>query len=194
MSETWTISVGSRVYGPYSAEQMQIFRDQGRLAAHSLVTRAGEDRFRPAGEVRELAPLFPVQTDGPAPSPQLEPAQPAAKADQPLRFGREAETAAGGEPNRYVIIADMKSRSISGVDEEIAKLGPACRITPQSWILNSDISLNTLRAALTQKLGKLDNLFIVDVSHDKAAWFNFGPEMEARLRGLWLRPDQRKAG
>jgi hypothetical protein len=183
MSETWTISAGSRVFGPYSAEQMQIFRDQGRLAPHSLVARTGDDNFRPAGEDQSLGHLF-AAPEAPSPEP--------AKAEQAAKFGRDAEN--DGEVNRYVIIADMKSGSITGVDEEISKLGPACRLTVQAWILNSEISLNTLRSALTQKLGKLDNLFIVDVSHDKAAWFNFGPETETRLRSLWLRQDQRKAG
>lgn len=187
MSQTWTINAGSRVYGPYSAEQMQIFRDQGRLAAHSLVARTGTENFRAAGEDAELAHLFCAQDDAPA----AEKAIPV-RAEHPLKFGRETEIT--GDSNRYVIVADMKSGSIAGVDDEIAKLGPACRITPQAWVLNSEISLNTLRAALTQKLGKLDNLFIVDVSHDKAAWFNFGPEMETRLRGLWVRHDQRRTG
>ena len=42
-SESWTISVGGRVYGPYSIEQMRGFHAEGRLADHSLVARAGED-------------------------------------------------------------------------------------------------------------------------------------------------------
>lgn len=180
------INAGSRVYGPYNAEQMQIFRDQGRLAPHSLVARTGQDNYRPAAEDQSLAPLFAALA-APAPEPA------AAKAEQPTKFGREIENT-DGDVNRYVIIADMKSGSIAGLDEEINKMGPACRLIMQTWILNSEISLSTLRSALTQKLGKLDNLLIVDASHDKAAWFNFGPEMETRLRSLWMRHDQRKAG
>ena len=60
MSETWTISVGGRVYGPYTLEQMQAFHAEGRLATHSLVARAGEEQFHPASEDPELAPLFPA--------------------------------------------------------------------------------------------------------------------------------------
>jgi hypothetical protein len=45
-----------------------------------------------------------------------------------------------------------------------------------------------------QKLGKIDTLFIVDAAHDKAAWFNFGPENDARVRRMWTRePVARKA-
>ena len=43
MSESWTISVGGRVYGPYSLEQMQGFHAENRLADHSMVARDGED-------------------------------------------------------------------------------------------------------------------------------------------------------
>lgn len=31
MSETWTISVGNRVYGPYNAEQMRAFHADTRV-------------------------------------------------------------------------------------------------------------------------------------------------------------------
>ena len=58
----------------------------------------------------------------------------------------------------------------------------------QAWVLSSEASINTIRNALVQKLGKLDTLFIVDAAHDKAAWFNFGPESDTRIRKMWSRP------
>ena len=53
MSETWHISVGGRSYGPYTLAQMQAFVAEGRLAAHSHVSRTGEDQFRAASERRD---------------------------------------------------------------------------------------------------------------------------------------------
>jgi hypothetical protein len=198
MSETWTISVDGRIYGPYTAEQMQAFQSEGRLAVHSLVARAGEEQFHPAGEDAELGALFPAQPHNEiqvqSPAPQLHPAaEPIPSA--PHKFGG-AETAPSGERNRYVIISDMKSGSITGLEEEIFNLGPAHRFMPQAWILSSEVSLSTIRAGLVQKLGKLDTLFIVDAAHDKAAWFNFGPEADIKVRRLWSRtPDtSRKTG
>ena len=88
MSETWTISVGSRVYGPYTAEQMGAFHAEGRLAHHSLVARAGEEQFHPAGEDPELAKLFPSAAIA-EPDPQAAPQPPA----EPHRFGREPDRA-----------------------------------------------------------------------------------------------------
>jgi hypothetical protein len=179
MAETWTISVGGRVYGPYSLEQMQGFHAENRLADHSLVARAGEEQFHPAIEDSELAPLFqPFQAQDTTPS---EPAQ-------PHRFGARAEPEGQEGPAHFVIVADMKSRSITGLEEEIFSLGQAHRFGPQAWVLCSEASINTIRNALVQKLGKIDTLFIVDAAHDKAAWFNFGPETDTRIRKMWSRP------
>jgi len=187
MAESWTISVGGRVYGPYSLEQMQGFHAENRLADHSLVARAGEEQFHPASEDAELALLFqPAATE--AAAEQAEPIL-AAEPTQPHRFGAKSEAENGHEgPAHFVIVADMKSRSITGLEEEIFTLGQAHRFGPQSWVLSSEASINTIRNALVQKLGKIDTLFIVDAAHDKAAWFNFGPETDTRIRKMWTRP------
>lgn len=177
MSESWTISVGGRVYGPYSLEQMRGFHAEGRLADHSLVARAGEDQFHAANEDAALVLLFQPQTATQATASE----QPSV----PHKFGAEPEST--GERTHYVIIADMKSRSITGLEEEIFNLGPAHRFMPQAWVLSSEVGINTIRHALVQKLGKIDTLFIVDAAHDKAAWFNFGPENDARVRRMWSR-------
>ena len=181
MAESWTISVGGRVYGPYSLEQMQGFHAENRLADHSLVARAGEEQFHPASEDPDLALLF-----NPAGAEQAEPV--AAEPAQPHRFGARSEEAASEGPAHFVIVADMKSRSIAGLEEEIFTLGQAHRFGPQAWVLSSEASINTIRNALVQKLGKIDTLFIVDAAHDKAAWFNFGPETDTRIRKMWSRP------
>ena len=178
MAESWTISVAGRVYGPYSLEQMQGFHAENRLADHSLVARAGEEQFHPAIEDADLAALFQA--------PAAEEPHPAA---EPHRFGvRAGEEHGSSVPSHFVIIADMKSSSITGLEEEIFHLGQAHRFMNQSWVLSSDATINTIRNALVQKLGKLDTLFIVDAAHDKAAWFNFGPESDTRIRKMWSRP------
>ena len=52
---------------------------------------------------------------------------------------------------------------------------------------SSEVGINIMRHSLVQKLGKIDTLFIVDAAHEKAAWFNFGPENTARVRRMWSR-------
>ena len=195
MSMTWTISVGGRSYGPYSLEQMTAFQAEGRLAPHSLVAREGEAQYRQASEDKDLALLFPGTTpQTPAPQNMQHADTPTAAsrmqhADTPTaaaRFGRDARSG-GGERNRYIILSDMKSGSISALEEEIFNFGPAFRLMPQAWILTSEVSLSTMRSELIQKLGKLDTLVVVDASNDKAAWFNFGPEADTKMRRLWQR-------
>jgi hypothetical protein len=180
MAESWTISVGGRVYGPYTLEQMQGFHAENRLADHSLIARAGEEQFHPAIEDPELAPLF-KNAEAQQPQPAAEPAP------APHRFGH-SNADVDAQPSHFVIIADLKSSSISGLEEEIFTLGQAHRFMPQAWVLSSEASINTIRNALVQKLGKIDTLFIVDAAHDKAAWFNFGPESDTRIRKMWSRP------
>lgn len=182
MSALWTISVGDRSYGPYSLEQLKSFQAQGRLAPYSLVAR-DQEAFHPAGEDAQLAALFDAIARSPT-QPAAEP--PAGSHNGPHKFGQAARTATPGR-NRYIVISDLKFGSIAGLDEEIHKFGSALSFTPQSWIVVSEVSLNTLRTELIQKIGKRDTLIVVDVTHDKAAWFNLGPETETRMRRLWQR-------
>jgi hypothetical protein len=196
MSETWTISVSDRVYGPYSLAQMRAFHGDGRLAAHSLIARSSEEQFHPAREDADLACLFPHEAGidaDPSAASAVDQAVPnpagqheAARAASPT-FGRSDNDTASG-PSHYVIMADMKSRAITDLEKEIFSLGTAQRCMPQTWVLTSEVSLNTVRNQLVQTLGKIDTLLIVDAAHDKAAWFNFGPENDARMRRMWSRP------
>src|SRR5579871_3370796 len=172
MSMSWTISVGGRSYGPYSLEQMTAFQAEGRLAPHSLVAREGEAQYRHASEDKDLALLFPGGAQAATPQNLQHADTPTSAsrmqhADTPTaaaRFGRDARSGGSGERSRYVILCDMKSGSISALEEEIFNLGPAFRLMPQAWILTSEVSLSTMRSELIQKLGKLDTLVVIDTS------------------------------
>jgi hypothetical protein len=189
MKDSWNINVGGRSYGPYSLQQMQGFVADGRLAPHSQVSQIGSDATCAAKDDAHLGALFsmPKKTE-PVPSAtgRFFTAKAAAEDDaNPAKFGRSADEARGAERSRFLIIADMKSRSISGLEEEILNLGPAYALLPQIWLLVSDQSMNAIRNALVQKLGKIDMLFVIDATRNKATWFNFGPEADARIRRVW---------
>lgn len=173
MSSNWTIRANDRSYGPYSLEQMRSFVGEGRLARHSFVAREGETIYRPASDDPELAAFF-------RPAPQR-PVFFTAEGDiGPIRDEPEASPF-----NRFIVVADMKSRSIAGLEEEIHRCGQATALMPQAWLLISDMSINALRNTLIQRLGRIDVLFIVDASNNKAAWFNYGPEADSRIRRVW---------
>jgi hypothetical protein len=164
------------------------------LAAHSLVARSGVDLYRPASEDADLVLLF--QAAAPVPSPAQPSARPTfftAEGDIGQQsFGRHEEEGSGVRTH-YIIVADMKSRSISGLEETIFNFGPAYPILPQAWVVSSEMPINAIRSALVQKLGKLDMVFIVDATHNKAAWFNFGPEAESRIRRVWQKASEQSA-
>lgn len=188
MSDTWTISVSGQTYGPYTEDQLQGFVGEGRLAAHSLVAPTGSVQFRAAGTYPMLARLFaPAGTPTPSATGKFVTADGVESEEDTISptFGRSIDETHVGERGRFVVIADMKSRSISGLEEEIFNLGPAYALMPQAWLLISDQPINTIRNTLVQKLGKMDMLFIVDSTHNRAAWFNFGPESDTRIRRLW---------
>ena len=180
MSDTWTISVNGQNYGPYTAAQMQSFVGVGRLAPRSLVCGADESAFHVAEDDPILSAFFrPVAIARPARFFTAE-----GNEEPAASFGREDDDTQAGQRSHFVIVADMKSRSISGLEEEIFNLGPAVPVLPQAWLLASELSISQIRQTLVQKLGKLDMLFIADASHDKAAWFNFGPEADSRIRRI----------
>jgi hypothetical protein len=189
MSDSWNITAGGRSYGPYTLEDMQRFVADGRLAAHSQVERTGEQNACAARDDPELAAFFASTKKGTGPAPSATgrffTAKRSDEESNTPSFGRSTEDIQASERGRFLIIADMKSRSISGLEEEILNLGPAYALLPQIWLLVSDKSINAIRNALLQKLGKIDTLFVVDATRNKATWFNFGPEAEARIRRVW---------
>ena len=175
MQDSWTICVAGRTFGPYSGQQLRNFATEGRLARQSLVAEVGKSEFRKAQDVPELAEIFA--------SPAFPRETTPARREGASAFGRSDDGTV--EQAHILVIADMKSRSIARLEEEIATLGPCFAILPQVWLLSTDVSANTVRNLLVQQLGKLDMLFVIDASKDKAAWFNFGPEADARIRKIW---------
>ncbi len=184
MSLTWTIKANDRSYGPYTLEQMRVYASEGRLAPHSLVARGTDTNHKPAAEDAELAALF-------------RPAQP--QTPRPIFFtadgdiGQARQESESTPYSRFVIMAEMKSRSIAGLEEEIFKCGQATAVMPQAWLLSSEMTLNALRNRLIQKLGRIDMLFIVDCTRNKAAWFNYGPEADSRIRRVWQKALEQQA-
>lgn len=166
MADSWTINVNGQIYGPYSLAEMRSFVANGRLAPHSMVAKSGEAVYRAADRNEELAPLFG-----------------GGRSQTGVASGDHTEMA---ERTRFVIVADMKTRSIINIDKELKKLGSVCSLSPQSWLLTTDKQINVLRDALMQQLGNLDTLSIIDASHNKAVWCNYDPQNESRIRQVWL--------
>ncbi len=185
MSQSWLVTVEGQAYGPYSLEQMKSFIAEGRIVAASLVAAPDVAEPHYADEDPVLGPLFrPVKAE------EVEAVHETVKPAH--GFGRHADEDEGGI-NHIIVIADMKSRSINGLEEAIYNMGQAAPVLPQVWLLATTHRLNAVRNTLVQKLGTLDALFVVDATHDKAAWSNFGPESDSRMRRIWDRGGARKS-
>jgi hypothetical protein len=170
MIGTWTINVGGKVYGPYTSERMRAFAAEGRLTASSLLAREDSADWHEARDEPEFADLFGSALEPSAPRKLVPDAAPP-----------EAERGMA----HFAIVVDLKSRTPGNLDQAIASLGAAYRLLPNVWIVSTDQTANAVRNRLVQELGKLDSLFVVDATRGKAAWFNFGPEADVRIRRVW---------
>ena len=187
--EAWIVSVAGQAYGPYSTAQMEAFAAEGRLVPHSLVAQPGDTQFRPANQEPALSAFFKPSEfapEAPTTISTTSAVQPVKQDDQASqKFGRQSEENKDGALTRFVVVSDMKSGSIAGIEDELHRQGEVCVVLPQMWIVQSELTVTGLKNLLIQKLGKLDKLFVIDASHDKAAWFNFSPEAESRIRRSW---------
>jgi len=199
MPDVWTVQVAGQNYGPYPLEHMQAFIAEGRIVATSLVAYGDDTQFHLAGEDLVLGRLIapaPESAAEPVSEPQAEPqiavdTAPRRYEAPAQNFGRQEEKE--DEQSHMIVIFDLKSFSGSTIDEAIYSLGSAFPVMPQIWLLTTTQSVTAVRNLLVQKLGKLDVLFVIDATHDKAAWFNFSPEPEARIRRIWGTEAKRKA-
>ena len=184
MIGAWTMNVSGRIYGPYTSDRMRDFIHEGRLAPHSLVTREGKSDWHEARDEPEFAEMF-IPNGHPHPH----------SAFTQTPFGTAPSNVAppvtdNATPVRaqFAVIVDQKSRSTGNLGKAILSLGPAYQLSPSVWIVSTDQSVNAVRNRLVQELGKLDTLFVVDATRGKAAWFNFGPEADVRIRRVWQKP------
>lgn len=210
MIGAWSINVSGRVYGPFTSERMRGFVGEGRLAPHSLVAREGTDDWHEAREEPEFSDVFrdrgrAAAPASPAPSPA--PAQQPTRAVQPLNAPQPAQPQASPAPQpqpqthapqavaatpadhataHFAVIVDQKAQgAASNIEGAINSLGAAYRLTTNVWIVSTEQSVSAVRNRLVQELGKADSLFVIDASRGKAAWFNFGPEADVRIRRVW---------
>jgi len=181
MTSAWTINVGGRFYGPYSSERLRSFAAEGRLAPTSLISQEGASQWREAREEPEFCDLFSQSPK--EPSRALAPV--AVPAPTPAPMAMTSADVPEGKLAQFAIVIDVKSHSTGGLEQAIMSLGSAHRLVHNVWILSTQQTVNAVRNRLVSELGKSDSLFVVDASRGKAAWFNFGPDADVRIRRVW---------
>ncbi len=210
MIGAWNINVSGRVYGPFTSDRMRSFVGEGRLAPHSLVAREGTSDWHEARDEPEFIEVFthrnhvapaaaPASAQAAAPQPALaslitRSPQPQPQQQQPAQTSAPqvhtahptATAPAEHAIAHFAVIIDQKAQGgSSNIEHAIGSLGLFYRLTTNVWIISTDQSVSAVRNRLVQELGKSDSLFVIDASRGKAAWFNFGPEADVRIRRVW---------
>jgi len=201
----WLLKYGDRVYGPYTSEAMQSYIAEGRIVAQSLIAPEGAlpdgDEWQSAVTVPVFAELLggrataasagahaqrdevaAPQPTVPQPAPQTGGARPTyGPGKGQIDRRRQAETA------NFIVIMDIKARFAGPLEQAIMSLGPAYKLAPNVWCVNTNATAAGLLNDLSIHIGKTDSMFIVDATRDRTAWHNLGPETDAKIRRVWRR-------
>src|SRR5258706_5718074 len=195
LNSMWRINVSGQVYGPYTGHQIKAFAAEGRIAAHSIVQTGEAGPWITAIDDPVLAQLF-VVSQPPAAKPMAEPIQHRTHAAQPARPAEHsAQPAATPDltTSNFIIIADIRGRASAPFEATLNRLGANFRLNPLVWLLHSEYSAGAIRNELVQNLGTTDSVFIADAGRGKMAWFNLGPEADARIRKVWQKGGDKSA-
>jgi hypothetical protein len=165
--DRWRMKAGDQVFGPYTGHQMCQFKTEGRLAAHSLVAREGgstlEQQWHSVASDTVLGTLF----------------RPSASAS--AVFGQKHEQ--GG--SKFVLVIELKGGHNHELEAAIAALGRAYRVSPNLWLVSGSHTVGGLRNHLSQYLGPMDTMLVVDATQGRTGGFNMGPEADAHIRRVW---------
>ncbi|MEN6543598.1 hypothetical protein [Parvibaculum sp.] len=206
-SRRWLLKYGDRIYGPYSFDAMQSYIAEGRVIAQSILAPEGTPPDSSNWLNADLIPDFAAFFGGSAPEaePAAEPRavaqsagsdataqrEPAEERRERVSYGsskgqvdrrRQPETA------NFIIIMDIKARYAGALEQAIMSLGPAYKLAPNVWCVNTAGTASGLLNDLSMHIGKTDTMFIVDATRDRTAWLNLGPETDAKIRRVWRRP------
>ena len=164
--EDWWLRAEGRLFGPYSAQQLFAYREQGRFAATSLVGRSRDGPFAPAATWPALAQAFS------APRPfgggSGEPQPPPLGAERPL-----------------LVLAALRETRPDAVEQVLNTLGPSVRIKGTLWLARVRMPAAALRNALSRRLASDEFLLVAEADLAAAAWFNLDGEADRALRRLW---------
>jgi len=178
----WRINVSGQVYGPYTGHQIKAFASEGRIAPHSIVQTGEQGPWITAIDDPILGQLF-VKKQLPIAESLGQPQTTRATAAD----GSEPAGSADAATANFVIVADIRSRASSPFEAALSKLGDSYRLNAIVWLLHTDRTAGAIRNELVQHLGQSDTLFIVDATRGRTAWFNLGPEPDAKIRRVWKR-------
>lgn len=181
----WSLKYGDDTYGPYTYEAMETYIAEGRVAGHSIIAPAGTDEWAEAKDVPVFAGFFDAERAN------ITASTPSHPQDRKTVYGAkkgQIDRRKRPETSNFTIITDIKSRHGATLEQTIMSLGSALKVANNAWVVNCAGTAPGLLNQLSKVVSKQDGLFIADATRDRTAWFNFGPETDAKIRRVWRRP------
>jgi hypothetical protein len=193
------IAEGRVIASSLIAPEGTLSDDPDWMAANTVAAFANNfAASKPEDEVSRVVPsyLAPAATDRPGPT--------TAESDSDIHQATTPDTTAAQRPAygpakgqidrrrqpetaNFIVIMDIKARYAGPLEQAIMSLGPAYKLAPNVWCVNTDTTAAGLLNDLSIHIGKTDSMFIVDATRDRTAWHNLGPETDAKIRRVWRR-------
>ena len=115
--------------------------------------------------------------------------QPDKAGDRPVYGSGKGQIDRRRQPDtaNFIIVMDIKTRFAGPLEQAIMSLGPAYKLAPNVWCVNTDTTAAGLLNPLSTHIGRTDTMFIADTTRDRTAWSSMGPEVDAKIRRVWRR-------
>ncbi len=162
----WWVEVHGKAYGPYTPAQLSRFVNEGRVRANTRVCHGADGNWIAASSVIGLT--------GPAP--------------------KDAANDAAPQVANVFVCAEIRSGAQYEFLAALEAMGSLCELNSGLWLVRTKYSAGIIRNALSQTLVAGDRFTVIDATRDRVAWFNLGPEVDARVSQVWngqLRADMR---
>ena len=181
-ADNWCLKVDDKVYGPYTSGQLKKFAAEGRLAAWSLVSPAGANRWREAQNEGVFSSLF-----GKSSGEQIN-RQFGKRADQDEKESVKGQVGVDHQgASNFILIFDVVSAAATRVESAIMALGPGFRLAENVWTVACRQTAIGVRNAVAPYLLPRESLFIVDATRGRSSWQNYPPEVHAKLTAAWTK-------
>jgi hypothetical protein len=160
----WWVQVRGHVYGPYTIEQLAAFVEEGRIRPATRVSDSPSKGWIEARRVEAL--MAPLRA---ASEPAVEP--------QTVQEGA----------NVFVHV-EIVSGAWPAFMAALESMGSICHLAPGLLLVRTRFAAGVIRNTLSQTLERGDRFVVIDATRDRFAWFNLGPETDARIREVWNGP------
>lgn len=161
-TENWCMSVGDKIYGPYSTDQMKAFVQAKRLAYHSMVAPAGSREFREAYQFAELRSLFGGK-------------------------GGHERAAMSVSGRRFLVLFGTEDTARSAGEAVLGRLPGLTPLTTTAFIAEADGTADDLRDALARAVPNTERAIVIALDDHGLASHGLGLTEHEALRELLSR-------